>query len=73
MSNSNNSTKQSLSNFLYITAFITLVVVMWGGMFFIVTHIPQSPVKYDCSIAEISPDVPIEVKVQCRKLRMIKE
>jgi hypothetical protein len=26
-------------------------------------------IKYDCSIAEISPDYPIEVKEQCRKLR----
>jgi hypothetical protein len=26
-------------------------------------------IRYDCSIAEISPDFPIEVKEQCRKLR----
>jgi hypothetical protein len=26
-------------------------------------------IKYDCSISEISPDFPIEVKEQCRKLR----
>ena len=26
-------------------------------------------VRYDCSIAEISPDYPIEVKEKCRKLR----
>ena len=26
-------------------------------------------VRYDCSISEISPDYPIEVKEQCRKLR----
>ena len=26
-------------------------------------------ITYDCSIAEISPDYPIEVKEQCRKLR----
>jgi hypothetical protein len=25
---------------------------------------------YDCSIAEISPDYPVEVKEGCRKLRM---
>ena len=25
--------------------------------------------KYDCSIAEISPDYPLEVKEACRKLR----
>ena len=32
------------------------------------TH-PHLVVKYDCSIAEISPDYPIQVKEGCRKLR----
>ena len=26
-------------------------------------------IRYDCSISEISPDYPIEVKEKCRKLR----
>lgn len=26
-------------------------------------------IRYDCSIAEISPDFPVEVREQCRKLR----
>jgi hypothetical protein len=26
-------------------------------------------IRYDCSISEISPDYPIEIKEQCRKLR----
>ena len=26
-------------------------------------------IRYDCSISEISPDFPVEVKEQCRKLR----
>lgn len=26
-------------------------------------------VRYDCSISEISPDYPIEVKEACRKMR----
>jgi hypothetical protein len=29
---------------------------------------PHMVVKYDCSIAEISPDYPIPVKEGCRKL-----
>lgn len=29
--------------------------------------------KYDCSIAEISPDYPVEVKQACRQLRAKKE
>jgi len=32
------------------------------------TH-PRMIVRYDCSIAEISPDYPIAVKEGCRKLR----
>ncbi len=27
---------------------------------------------YDCSLSEISPDIPIEVKNQCRKLNLEK-
>ena len=30
---------------------------------------PYITVRYDCSIAEISPDYPIAVKEGCRKLR----
>jgi hypothetical protein len=30
---------------------------------------PHLVVKYDCSIAEISPDYPVAVKEGCRKLR----
>jgi hypothetical protein len=30
---------------------------------------PHMTVRYDCSIAEISPDYPIAVKEGCRKLR----
>jgi TRAP-type C4-dicarboxylate transport system permease small subunit len=67
------STKQSLSNVAQITIFILLVVIMWGGMFLIVKNIPQEGKVYDCSLAEISPDYPVEVKIGCRKLRMIKE
>ena len=30
---------------------------------------PKYSVKYDCRIAEISPDVPAKVKEECRKLQ----
>ena len=29
----------------------------------------DSRVAYDCSLAEISPDFPIQVKEECRKMR----
>ena len=32
------------------------------------TREPLTYVKYDCTIAEISPDFPIEVKAKCRDL-----
>jgi hypothetical protein len=35
----------------------------------IINHYPGSRVVvYNCSIAEISPDVPIKVKEQCRRI-----
>jgi hypothetical protein len=38
---------------------------------FFIMFVPKKGdvVRYDCSISEISPDYPIEVKEQCRKLR----
>lgn len=30
---------------------------------------PKHAQKYDCSVSEISPDYPLEVKEACRKLR----
>jgi hypothetical protein len=42
-----------------------LVVASLAAMFFQ----PRYPtIKYDCRIAEISPDVPPKVKEECRKL-----
>jgi hypothetical protein len=51
--------------------YIAMIVGVTGIIFAIYwnyTH-PHMVVKYDCSIAEISPDYPIEVKEGCRKLR----
>ena len=63
---------QSLSDKINIALFVVLVVVMWGGLFYIVSHMPRTA-TYDCSIAEISPDIPPKAREECRKLRMIKE
>ena len=52
--------------------FYSLLVLGIAGIIFGIywnyTH-PHVVVKYDCSIAEISPDYPIPVKEACRKLR----
>ena len=48
----------------FITLFF-VVVASIAAMFFQ----PRYPtIKYDCRIAEISPDVPLKVKEECRKL-----
>ncbi len=47
---------------LMIIAWLALVWAVYGSS---VEHITM---KYDCAIAEISPDVPQTVKEQCRKL-----
>ena len=43
------------------------------ALFICVTMLFATPHKqgkmYDCSIAEISPDYPVEVKNECRKIR----
>ena len=60
---------ESLGNKILIGASL---VVLFG--FIIAEHSYERPnVKiYDCAIAEYSPDVPIPVKEECRKLRSLK-
>jgi len=52
-------------------ALIVLGSALVGILYGIHTVLPQEAV-YNCSIAEISPDVPVKVKEECRKQRMIK-
>lgn len=49
-----------------------VAIVLLGSVAFLVLGPKQKGRVYDCSIAEISPDYPIEVKQQCRKARMEK-
>ena len=48
-------------------AFVTIVVI--GSIVFLTVGPKTTSKVYDCSLAEISPDYPVEVKQQCRKLR----
>jgi len=61
----NSTFRQNLDFFSILVLGILLVVfaIYWNY-----TH-PHMVVKYDCSIAEISPDYPPAVKEGCRKLR----
>ncbi len=49
--------------------FLFVAVVLVGSIIFLLATPPQRVKVYDCSIAEISPDYPLEVKEECRKLR----
>ena len=48
-----------------------IVIVFFIAIPVIFLSLPKKGdvIRYDCSISEISPDYPIEVREQCRKLR----
>ena len=49
---------------------IILVCVIMAGVGILILDASYPRVKYyDCSISEISPDFPKEVKEECRKIR----
>jgi len=52
-------------------ALIVLASALFGLLYGIHSVLPREAV-YDCSIAEISPDVPVKVKELCRQKRMAK-
>jgi len=55
-----------MSKVLAIILPTLFVVAIWV---IVLSAMPKhGVVRYDCSLAEISPDFPIEVKQQCRKL-----
>ena len=45
-----------------------LVLVMIALAVYIQITYSKEPTVYNCDIAEISPDIPTEVKEECRKL-----
>jgi hypothetical protein len=53
-----------------VVIFVVLAIIVFAGYFYFLPK--HGEVVYNCSIAEISPDVPIKVKEECRKLRMDK-
>jgi hypothetical protein len=50
-------------------ALILLGSALTALLYGIHTVLPNEAV-YDCRLAEISPDIPVQAKEQCRKLRM---
>jgi hypothetical protein len=50
---------------LWVVGVVIFVVLFWSLIFALMpTH---GVIRYDCRMAEISPDFPIEVKNECRK------
>ena len=55
-----------MSKLIHIGSAILFVIAIWT---IVLTAMPKhSVVVYNCSLAEISPDYPVEVKEKCRKL-----
>jgi hypothetical protein len=55
-----------MSDFRMAVAIISVSILLWGT---VIALIPRhSVVVYDCRLAEISPDYPVGVKNECRKL-----
>lgn len=54
-----------MSNFWLTTVTVLCFIAFWGS---VILFIPKHGViVYNCSLAEISPDYPIEVKNKCRE------
>ena len=54
---------------LDITAYLLIVTLSCVG-FYAVTKLPRNiEVRYNCELAEISPDFPAQVKQKCRELK----
>lgn len=58
-----NSFKRSHLEILFVAT------VLIGAITFLVMTPTPTVRVYNCSISEISPDYPVEVKQECRKLR----
>lgn len=52
---------------IYFFVFV-FIALFWGGVIYLAQVDPQSEIRYNCSIAEISPDFTIEMKAKCREL-----
>ena len=58
---------------------VVLNVLMFGGIIFYLiigfTFLTRDEssriIRYDCTIAEFHPDIPVEVKEACRKIRHV--
>ena len=55
--------RENLENIIFVISVLSICTL-------VILLVPKNSGRlYDCSIAEFSPDFPIEVREQCRKLR----
>ena len=54
-------------NYTWLVIPPILFMIMIGSIVFVAIQADNRTIRYDCSIAEISPDFPVEVKNACRK------
>jgi hypothetical protein len=52
-----------------IVAFCLLVILLFTYIAFVISHPGVVEIRYDCSWAEINPDIPPYVRERCRELR----
>jgi hypothetical protein len=48
---------------------LTIALILFLATIILYMNVEPKSRVYDCSLAEISPDFPIEVKNECRKIR----
>jgi hypothetical protein len=58
-----NITKRQILEYLFV------LIVAVGSLVFLFATPSQTSKNYNCSLSEISPDYPVQVKNECRKLR----
>lgn len=54
-----------------IKTIIIFLLVVLIGILMSVTFVEERIIYYNCDIAEISPDIPVEAKEKCRQLRRL--
>lgn len=53
----------------WLFAPVVVFVLMMTALVWTARQADKRTIRIDCSIAEISPDVPVEAKELCRKMR----
>jgi hypothetical protein len=48
---------------------VAVYLIMMGSLFYVVANQESRTVRIDCTWVEISPDIPLKAKEECRKKR----